>query len=427
MKIHPQDQLNQPQDLGNNYASAKTIIRSNYSKIRIFTYLPLVIASVAVLVAGNYAWKYNSLKYQTNYATSAINSVPSNTALPVKLTTAGDPNYIAKIVQNVGPAVVRIDSTHTVTSSTPEAFQDPVFRQFFGSEIPNQPTKQIERGIGSGFILNPDGQILTNSHVVNGADTVTVTLKDGRTFPGKVLGEDPVTDVAVVKIQANNLPAVSLGNSNQIQPGDLAIAIGNPLGLDNTVTAGIISATGRGNIGVPNERVNFIQTDAAINPGNSGGPLLNSQGQVIGINTAIIQGAQGIGFSIPISQANSIAKQLIATGKVEHSYLGIKMITLTPEIQNGINSNHNSALTLDKSQGVLVAEVIRNSPADQGGLRTGDVIEKINGQPVTTSSSLQGIVDEIQVGRRLQLQVDRNRQTLNLSVTTGSLPAVPQQ
>lgn len=197
---------------------------------------------------------------------------------------------------------MRIDASKTVTSQTPDVFNDPFFRQFFGSELPTPPGKQIERGTGSGFIIGADGRILTNAHVVDGADTVTVTLKDGRTFKGKVLGEDSVTDVAVVKIQANQLPTVALGKSDQLKLGEWAIAIGNPLGLDNTVTTGIISATGRSSsaVGVPDQRVSFIQTDAAINPGNSGGPLLNQRGEVIGMNTAIIQGAQGLGFAIPI-------------------------------------------------------------------------------------------------------------------------------
>src|SRR4028119_20504 len=222
----------------------------------------------------------------------------------------------------------------------PDVFNDPFFRRFFGSRVPTEPDTRVERGTGSGFIISSNGQILTNAHVVAGADTVSVTLKDGRAFKGKVLGVDTVTDVAVVKIDAGNLPAVSLGNSDQLKPGEWAIAIGNPLGLDNTVTTGIISATGRtsSQVGVPDKRVQFIQTDAAINPGNSGGPLLNASGQVIGMNTAIIQRAQGLGFAIPINTAQRIANQLVTQGKVEHPYLGIQMVTLTPELKKNLNS-----------------------------------------------------------------------------------------
>ncbi len=202
----------------------------------------------------------------------------------------------------MGSAVVRIDSARTVTSQVPEEFSDPFLRRFFGDALP-QPEQRVERGSGSGFIINASGQILTNSHVVDGADQVTVTLKDGRSFDGKVLGEDGVTDVAVIQINAQSLPTLTLGNSSDLQPGEAVIAIGNPLGLNNTVTSGIISATDRSStdIGASDKRVDYLQTDAAINPGNSGGPLLNARGEAIGMNTAIIQGAQGLGFAIPIN------------------------------------------------------------------------------------------------------------------------------
>jgi S1-C subfamily serine protease len=216
--------------------------------------------------------------------------------LPPALTGNANPNFIVAAAEKTGAAVVRIDSSRTLSNRAAR----------FGN--------RVMRGIGSGFIIQSNGLILTNAHVVDGADTVTVTLKDGRDFTGRVVGRDELTDVAVVKIQANNLPTVTLGNSEQLRPGDWAIAIGNPLGLDNTVTVGIISATNRSgsDVGAPNRRINFIQTDAAINPGNSGGPLLNQQGQVIGINTAIIGRAQGLGFAIPINTAQQIANQLIA-------------------------------------------------------------------------------------------------------------------
>lgn len=215
--------------------------------------------------------------------------------LPSAPITNTDNNFIANAVERTGPAVVRIDSTRTLRN-------------------PYSYGRRVARGTGSGFIIRSNGLILTNAHVLGGADTVTVTLKDGRSFTGQVLGEDRATDVAVVQIRANNLPVVSIGNSDQLKAGEWAIAIGNPLGLDNTVTVGIISATDRSSRALTNRTrgVGFIQTDAAINPGNSGGPLLNQRGQVIGINTAIIQGAQGLGFAIPINVAQQIANQLIA-------------------------------------------------------------------------------------------------------------------
>ncbi|MBD2211922.1 trypsin-like peptidase domain-containing protein [Nostoc linckia FACHB-104] len=336
-----------------------------------------------------------------------------------------NPNFITAVVHQVGPAVVRIDSTRTIKNPNAGIFNDPLIQQFFGDELPKVPSREIERGIGSGFIIDSHGEILTNAHVVNGADTVTVTLKDGRTFKGKVMGSDPVTDVAVVRIPANNLPTVRLGNSDQLQPGAWAIAIGNPLGLDNTVTHGIISATGRSSsqVGMPNERVNYIQTDAPINPGNSGGPLLNASGEVIGINTAIIQNSQGLGFAIPINTAKKIASQLIATGKVNHPYLGIQMLTLTPEVKEQLNSDPNSPITVEESQGVLIIKVARNSPANTGGLRAGDVIIKANNQAITNAEELQQSVENTPAGNNLQLQVLRHGQTLNLNIQTKLLPA----
>ncbi len=236
--------------------------------------------------------------------------------LPAVIPGNTNSNFIAAAVEKTGSAVVRIDSERTLRGRSVER-------------------GRVLSGTGSGFIIKSDGLVLTNAHVVNGSDSVTVTLKDGRNFTGKVLGEDQLTDVAVIKIQATNLPTVQIGNSEQLRPGEWAIAIGNPLGLDNTVTAGIISATGRSSsdVGVPDKRIGFIQTDAAINPGNSGGPLLNQQGQVVGMNTAIIGRAQGLGFAIPINRATEIANQLVAKGKVEHPYLGIQMTTLTPILQ----------------------------------------------------------------------------------------------
>jgi S1-C subfamily serine protease len=280
------------------------------------------------------------------------------------------------------------------------------------------------RGTGSGFIIKSDGLVLTNAHVVNGADTVTVTLKDGRDFTGQVLGQDELTDVAVVKIKASNIPTVSIGNSEQLRPGEWAIAIGNPLGLDNTVTAGIISATGRSSsdVGVPDKRVGFIQTDAAINPGNSGGPLLNQQGQVIGINTAIIGGAQGLGFAIPINRAQQIANQLVADGRVAHPYLGIQMATLTPNVKETLNKETNSGVRVQASEGVLIVGVAGNSPASRAGLQTGDVIQQINGRAVRTADDVQQAVEDSKIGGSLPVEVNRSGRSLTLSVRPDEFP-----
>lgn len=358
---------------------------------------------------------------QTPVAPSPVAPTPGTprAALP----SVSDPNFVVVAVQKVGPAVVRINASRTVRRQLPEAFEDPLFRRFFG--VPEaQPRERIVRGTGSGFIISANGQILTNAHVVNGADRVSVTLKDGRTLEGKVLGEDPVTDIAVIQVQSNNLPVVEIGNSDELQPGEWVIAIGNPLGLDNTVTAGIVSATDRSasDIGVTDKRIGFIQTDAAINPGNSGGPLLNSRGEVIGMNTAIIQGAQGLGFSIPINAVQRISKQLIATGSVQHPYLGVQMVTLTPEIRQQLEVESQGQIQIPAESGVLVVRVVPNSPAAAAGIRSGDVIQSINNQPVSKTDQVQQIVEQSSVGTQVSVQVQRNGKTAQLSVKLANLP-----
>jgi serine protease Do len=331
-------------------------------------------------------------------------------------------NFVTDVVNKVGPSVVRINASRTVKTQVPEAFNDPFFRQFFGSQIPNMPDSQLQRGTGSGFIVSSDGLVLTNAHVIDGADRVTVTLKDGRNLEGRVMGTDPLTDMAVVKIPAENLPAVTFGSSEQLQIGEWAIAIGNPLGLDNTVTTGIISATGRSSsqVGVGDKRLDFIQTDAAINPGNSGGPLLNARGEVIGINTAIIQNAQGLGFAIPIDTAQNIAEQLIAKGKVDHPFLGIRMASLTPEVVEQLKTQTNFSLNRDR--GVIVVEVMPDSPAARAGLQVGDIIEAIDGKNIQTADEVQQAVEKIEVGSSLPLTLNRQGQNIDLNATVGVLP-----
>ncbi|MEH2192718.1 MAG: HhoA/HhoB/HtrA family serine endopeptidase [Nostoc sp.] len=385
--------------------------------------LSLVLLGSGMTLAGGYMAGHSQ-----QVSESASNLAVSRVSAAPPLAAGTDPNFVTQVVQKVGPAVVRIDSSRTVKAQIPNEFNDPFFQRFFGSQIPQQQNR-VERGTGSGFIISADGRILTNAHVVDGADTVTVTLKDGRSFKGKVLGKDELTDVAVIKIQADNLPLVAIGNSDKLQAGEWAIAIGNPLGLDNTVTTGIISATGRSSslIGAADKRVEYIQTDAAINPGNSGGPLLNYRGEVIAMNTAIIQGAQGLGFAIPINTAQRISSQIIATGKVEHPYLGIQMIGLTPQLKQNINSDPNSGLSVNEDKGVLVLKVMPNSPAAKAGIRAGDVIQKLGGQSVTDPSSVQKVVENSQVGGDLRLELRRNGQNLNVGVQPAAFPTQPVQ
>jgi Do/DeqQ family serine protease len=335
-------------------------------------------------------------------------------------------NYVVEAVNRTGPAVVRINASRTVASNQqiPQEFlEDPMFRQFFGDQLRRMPKERTERGTGSGFIINKEGDIITNAHVVSGADKVTVILKDGRQIEGKVLGSDELTDIAVVQVKPDNLPTVSIGSSQNLQPGDWAIAIGNPLGLDNTVTAGIISAIGRksGQIGV-DKRVSFIQTDAAINPGNSGGPLLNQNGEVIGVNTAIIQGAQGLGFAIPIETAQRIAKQIIEKGTVSRAYLGIQMVTVDANVKKQVNQDTEFGIKISEDKGVLITRVVDDSPAAKAGAKRGDVITKFNDKEILTADQVTQLVEDRAVGDKINMEVKRNGQTIALSVETAQFP-----
>ena len=334
-----------------------------------------------------------------------------------------NPNFIADAVNRVGAAVVRIDAENT-DFEVPEAFENPFFRRFFGDEVP-VPPEPFQQGTGSGFIISTDGRIITNAHVVEGATKVTVTLTDGRTFEGVVVGTDKVTDVAAVKIDAQNMPSVIFGNTKSLSPGQWAIAIGNPLGLDNTVTAGIISALGRSSseVGIPDKRVQFIQTDAAINPGNSGGPLLNDRGEVIGMNTAIRKDAQGLGFAIPVETFNRIAAQLFEKGEVQHPYLGIQMVLLTPDMRDRINAEAEIGVKVEAEEGVLIVRVLENTPAAAGGLKPGDLILRVNQNQVATPTDVQAQVDASEIGEPLEVEIQREAKTEVITVRPMPLPS----
>ena len=390
-------------------------------------YLGLVLLGMGMGIGGTYA--VSNPQGFAHLSKSAMLAPQSAVETPAAIAGIPAPsNFVVDVVKETGPAVVRINSERKVETEAPEMPNDSFFRDFFGSQVPSFPhgQSQIQRGTGSGFIVSDNGQILTNAHVVAGADEVTVTLKDGRTLKGRVLGSDPTTDVAVVKIEADHLPVVKVGKSNQLQVGEWAIAIGNPLGLDNTVTTGIISATGRSSsqIGVGDKRVEFIQTDAAINPGNSGGPLLNANGEVIGMNTAIIQNAQGIGFAIPIQKAQQISKQIIAKDKVEHPFLGIQMVEVTPELKQKLQESNG--VTLKADQGVVIMKVLPNSPANLAGVESGDVIQGVNGQSIKSPGQVQDLVENTAIGSELPLQVSRDGKDLTLKVKVGVLPNVAQ-
>lgn len=392
-----------------------------------------VFVSGSLLIIGTALGVWGSRQLATLNQSSVSDTIPSETSLqpvnnssftPLKQSSPqkqGNFNFIAQVAQNVGPAVVRIEAIRQVSFNNPENFEHPLFRHFFPEQIPSDRT---ERGTGSGFIFSDDGLIMTNAHVVEGTSLVSVLLPSGKTYEGKVLGIDNMTDVAVVKIQGENLPTVTLGSAKDLIPGEWAIAIGNPLGLDNTVTVGIISAKDRSSseVGVPDKRVKFIQTDAAINPGNSGGPLLNARGEVIGINTAIRADAQGLGFAIPIETASRIAEQLYTNGKASHPYIGIQMITLNQDtIKNG-HIPQNLGFESVPEKGVLVVKIAENSPAFKAGFQMGDVINKVNEVEVLTAQDVQEEVELSKIGEILLIEVDRTGNLIILEVKPEEFP-----
>ncbi|MDZ8225010.1 MULTISPECIES: HhoA/HhoB/HtrA family serine endopeptidase [unclassified Nostoc] len=399
-------------------------MKLSLKQLAVYIFL-LVFGCGAGFLGSRYLLLKNSSFQQLRNVTMASppeSVVPNSSNGAVGATGGDNVNFIATAVQKVGPAVVRINATRKVANPISDALKNPLLRRFFGEDEQPIPQERIERGTGSGFILSQDGELLTNAHVVADTDTVQVTLKDGRSLEGKVVGVDSVTDVAVVKIKADHLPTVKLGNSQNLIPGQWAIAIGNPLGLDNTVTIGIVSATDRTStqVGVPDKRVSFIQTDAAINPGNSGGPLLNAQGEVIGVNTAIRADAQGLGFAIPIETAARIANELFTKGRVQHPFLGIEMADLSPIRKQQINQENQ--INIQQEAGIVIKEVTEDSPAKRGGLLPGDVIQKVNGKPVKTSAQVQKLVESSTVGDILAIEVNRSGKIQTFKVQSGAYP-----
>ncbi|HEX3118163.1 MAG TPA: DegQ family serine endoprotease [Candidatus Acidoferrum sp.] len=337
----------------------------------------------------------------------------------------------APIVKEVLPNVVNISSSKVVKTKNqmqlPEGMeQDPFFQQFFGQQFggrgrggngPDMPQKQREQSLGSGVIVSPEGYVLTNNHVVDGATDVKVTLSDKREFKATVVGTDPKTDIAVLKLTGEKFNPITLGDSQKVQVGDYALAIGDPFGVGQTVTMGIVSAKGRGNLGIEDYE-DFIQTDAPINPGNSGGALVNDRGELVGINTAILShgsgGNEGIGFAIPINLARNVMGQIIDHGKVTRGYLGVVIQQITP--------NMSKALNLDKMQGAIVSDVSAKGPAKDAGVQRGDVILAINGNTVADSNDLRNTISMMQPGQTVKLTINRNGSTKDIDVKLGELP-----
>lgn len=328
-----------------------------------------------------------------------------------------------RIVNAIKPAIVSIQSTQVIKVQGQQGpYMDPFFRQFFGNIFPNIPQTQRERALGSGVIVSPDGYIITNNHVIQHATGITVTTTSGKVYKGKVVGADPQTDIAVVKIDATGLPTAPLGDSTTLKVGDVVMAFGNPFGLDFTVTSGIVSAVGRSNVAIENY-ANFIQTDAAINPGNSGGALVNIHGQVIGINTAILSnssgmggegGFMGVGFAIPSNTAKHIMNDLIKNGKVERGFLGIHIGRVTASLAKSMGA--------PDTNGAIVEDVQPGSPAANGGLKSGDIIRSLDGQPVSSFTGLRYAIAEMNPGTEVTLGILRDGKTMDVHIKLGTLP-----
>jgi len=331
---------------------------------------------------------------------------------------------MAEIVEAVNPAIVNVSSTRTIKMQRgiEPFFKDPFFRRFFGDEWPfRMPKERKTVSLGSGVIVDSKGYILTNNHVIQGAEEIKVTLSDKREFKGKVIGTDAMTDIAVIKIEADRLQTITWGDSDKLRVGETVLAIGSPYGLTSTVTMGIVSAVGRANVGIADYE-DFIQTDAAINPGNSGGALVNVRGELVGINTAIFSttgGYQGIGFAIPSNMAKAVMNSLIKTGKVIRGWLGVTIQNITPELAKQFN--------LKEEKGALVADVIEGSPAEKAGIHRGDVIMEYEGKKIDEPYQLRNMVANTSPGISVELKIIRENRIQTKKVIIGELPAEMQR
>lgn len=366
-------------------------------------------------------------------SSSHASSPAASTAMPVALQMSSAPsNGFTEVAKAVTPAVVNITTVTTEKVSDSRGLPDDLrdrMEEFFGGQGgpfgprgfrgpqgPGEPRDHRGGGQGSGVIVSPDGYILTNNHVIDGARTVTITLPDKREFQGKIVGADPKTDLAVVKIDGQNLPTVSWGDATQLQVGEYVLAVGNPFGLNSTVTLGIVSALGRGRMGIT-QYEDFIQTDAAINPGNSGGALVNTQGELVGINTAIFSqtgGYQGVGFAVPTSMSKPIYESLVKNGKVVRGFLGVSIQDLNPELAKSFG--------IKDAKGALVSDVKDDGPAGQAGVKQGDIITAYHGSSVGDATALQRQVTKTSVGTKVTVRVVRDGQEKDLTVTVGEQP-----
>lgn len=337
---------------------------------------------------------------------------PPNTA-----PTQGSFRDAAKLAM---PSVVNIFTSKTATPSQNPFMDDPFFRKFFGDRFDEQQEKQVS--LGSGVIVSAEGYILTNNHVVEAADEIEVALTDGRKAIAKVVGSDPETDLAVIKINLDNLPAITLGRVEEARVGDVVLAIGNPFGVGQTVTMGIISALGRNHLGILDAFENFIQTDAAINPGNSGGALIDANGNLLGINTAIYSrsgGSLGIGFAIPVTTVKSVMDGIIKNGHVVRGYIGVEPQDITPELAESFG--------LKKSTGAIIAGVLKGGPADKAGMQPGDILVSVEGKSITDMADMLNQIAQLSPGTKAKVIVLRRNQETNLNITVGKRPRAAQR
>jgi serine protease Do len=368
-------------------------------------------AAVALLLVGG------ALGVGLTAGAGHVSAVAAQAAAAPVAVPAGAPASFADLAERLSRSVVNIRVVKVERTAGPEGLGpgtpfEEFFGQFFGG-VPRMPRGERQQGAGSGFVLAPEGMIITNNHVVEGAKEITVTLADKREYPAKIVGRDPKTDIALLKIDVKEpLPAVVLGDSDRLRVGDWVVAVGNPFGLSNTVTAGIVSAKGRVIGAGPYD--DFIQTDASINPGNSGGPLFNLQGEVIGINTAIVAQGQGIGFAVPVNQAKALVPQLEAKGEVTRGFLGVSIQDITPDLAR--------SLKLADVKGALVADVTAGGPAEAAGVKRGDVVMRYDGKEVADAHTLPALVAGTPVGKTVTLAVRRNGTEEELRATVGRMP-----
>ena len=338
-------------------------------------------------------------------------AIPPSIAPP-----AQGPVSYADAVARAAPAVVNIHTTKRVAGQQHPFLDDPLFRRFFG-ERPGSTQERQESSLGSGVIVSPQGYVLTNNHVIEGADEILVALKDGHVGKARVVGTDPETDLAVLQVELGELPAITIGDSTHLRVGDVVLAIGNPFGVGQTVTQGIVSATGRNQLGI-NTFEDFIQTDAAINPGNSGGALINAYGDLVGINTAIFSrsgGSQGIGFAIPLGLAKDVMAQIIESGRVARGWLGVEIQDVTPELAESFG--------LETDTGAIVAGVLRDGPAHAAGLQPGDIIQQVDDTRVSNVRDALNAIAKARPGARIHILGSRDRRPLALDAMVGERPA----